>query len=187
MFYITLEIRLLLVIILLRSSIAKLFSWNTLQEAIIEYQLLPPCFVRPVAYALPFIEFSLGIWLLTGIELLIAASLTFGLLLLFTGAIVINLIRGRHIKCHCFGNSKMRIGLTSLIRNTLLVAITFSLVFWALPSMGRIVSSTIWQQDLKVFTNLAIVCPIVMTIALALSALSLLDEIGILLSHDREV
>lgn len=184
MFYVMLTIRLLLVIILLRSSVTKVFSLDTFQKAVLEYQVLPPYFVRPVAYALPFIEISLSVWLLTGIELLIAASLIAGLLLLFTSTIVINLVRGRHIQCHCFGDSKLRIGLTSLIRNSLLVAIAFSLVVWSLPSVNTIIPSAIWQQDLEAFTNLAILCPIVVAIVLVLSMLFLLDEIGILLSTD---
>ena len=76
-------------------------------EEVFNYRLLPGITVNALALVLPWLEVLAGLALFLGLLQRTAARI-FGLLLLvFIGALAINLGRGRPVDCGCFGTSKI--------------------------------------------------------------------------------
>lgn len=100
--------RLFLGLIFLTSSLPKLAAPGDFRRALRNYQLLPLGLVRPVATWLPRVELALALALLVGIATPLMAMLTAAALLVFSGAVAINLARGRKIECGCFSGSSPR-------------------------------------------------------------------------------
>ena len=68
------------------------------------YALLPPAVVGPVARGLPLLEGAIALGLLLPASRALAALATAALMLLYAGAIAVNLWRGRRdIDCGCAG------------------------------------------------------------------------------------
>jgi hypothetical protein len=91
---------------------------------------------KPLAYLFPILECAAAIGLLMTPTRTIAASMLLVLLATFTGAIAINLARGRrNIDCGCFG-SELRQELSGwlLLRNVFLMTVGAATIF---PSNAR--------------------------------------------------
>lgn len=115
-------LRLLLGGLLLLAGITKLTDRAGFRQAVAEYDVLPRQLERPFAAALPWLETSLGVLLLLGLGTTLAASLATPLFLGFGIAIGVNLLRGRHVDCHCFGSvHSEQIGWPVLLRSIALV------------------------------------------------------------------
>lgn len=130
---------------ILRAACALLFASAALhklrdprgfREALGGYRLLPSSWLAPTAIALPFAELGAALALaspgLTGA----GATAGAGLLILYGGAIGLNLLRGRRsIDCGCGGPGGRRpIGAALVWRNAGLVA---ALLLAARPSSAR--------------------------------------------------
>ncbi len=75
-----------------------------LAAAITAFRLgLPPTVVAAMALALPPFEILLGIYLIAGLLLPIAAGVAVSVLVLFTGIVASAVIRGLSAPCGCFG------------------------------------------------------------------------------------
>jgi uncharacterized membrane protein YphA (DoxX/SURF4 family) len=98
-----LSVRLTLSLLLLTSAVGKLRDLRGFIAGIADYRLLPAWAVRPIALALPLLELLLGLALLMGLIVPLAGAATALLFVGFSGAVVINLRRGRRIACHCHG------------------------------------------------------------------------------------
>ena len=72
--------------------------------AVDSYNMLPLWAVEIVAWVLPILEAVLGAFLVSGVGLRWAASITSALILVFIGAMTRALILHIQIKCGCFGN-----------------------------------------------------------------------------------
>jgi len=115
-------LRLLLGGLLLLAGVTKLADRASVREAIAEYDILPSRVERPFAALLPWLETALGVLLLLGLGSTAAAALAAPLFLSFAFAIGVNLWRGRHFDCHCFGSVQHeRIGWPALVRSMALV------------------------------------------------------------------
>ena len=115
-------LRLVLGGLLLLAGITKLADRSSFYGAVTDYDVLPRWLERPFAALVPLAEVALGALLLLGLGTRAAAALALPLLLSFGIAIGINVLRGRHFDCHCFGAAQReRIGWPSLIRSTALV------------------------------------------------------------------
>jgi hypothetical protein len=97
--------------LLLRIGLGVLFilaSWDKIRhpeafaEVIRNYMLLPEILIHPVAILLPWIEAVCGALLVTGYLCLGSVAIVDGLMVVFTLALVINLIRGVDMACGCF-------------------------------------------------------------------------------------
>lgn len=95
--------------------------------AVMRYRLLPWFLINAFAIYLPWLE------LLSGILLVAvpswrkpAALIVAGLLVVFTAAIVLNLIRGLDIACGCFSVDPQvgHIGLWNVLRNLILLGLS---------------------------------------------------------------
>lgn len=67
------------------AGIAKLADLTSFQQEVASYDVAPSALVEPIAYALPFLEVALGVYLLIGLLVRPAALLSTVLMLLFIG------------------------------------------------------------------------------------------------------
>ena len=86
-------------------------AWTKLQQSWIQvamtvdaYQLLPEWAVLFVARTLPWAELVLGLWLISGKWLRLAASAASALLAAFIVVMVRSYAKGMQIDCGCFGS-----------------------------------------------------------------------------------
>ena len=115
------------------SVLALLFavsSWSKLRDraafagVVADYRLVPETLAGPLALAIPFVEAVVALALLLEDTRFTAAAWAGGLIVMFSLAVLINLLRGRtHIDCGCFGAAfRQRIGWGLLARNAVLLA-----------------------------------------------------------------
>jgi len=83
------------------------------------YEMLPPWAVSVVAHVLPFFEFFLGLWLISGIGLRFSSILSALAFCAFMGAIAWAYHKGLKIKCGCGIGPDEEVGPGALIRDGL--------------------------------------------------------------------
>jgi uncharacterized membrane protein YphA (DoxX/SURF4 family) len=121
--HVLLLLRLVLGGLLLIAGATKLTDRAAFYEAVADYDVLPPALARPFAFLMPLVEVTLGALLLLGLFTVPAAALAVPLFASFSIAIGVNMLRGRHFDCHCFGSAQSdRIGWPALVRSLLLAA-----------------------------------------------------------------
>ncbi len=116
-------LRVFLALVLLHAAQHKLRDPAGFAASIADYRILPRRFAVTVGALLSALELTIGVALLAPATAPRAAGAATALLLLYSGAILINLLRGRrHLDCGCSGPSRRRaIGEGLLVRNALLV------------------------------------------------------------------
>jgi len=107
------------------SGALKFYDLGTFRGAVTNYRLIPDWLATPFAWTAPVIESAAALGLLLSP---IRGSAALGLIVLlgvFTGAIAINLARGRtDIDCGCFGPAlRQRLSWWLLLRNGALFAL----------------------------------------------------------------
>lgn len=123
----------------LRIGLALLFAaaaWHKLSDrtrfaaSLSAYELLPRRLLSPSAWLLPALECALSIGLLHAPTRAPAALASIALLAIYTGAIAVNLARGRRdIDCGCFATSaQVRLSPWLVARNLILIAASSLLV-----------------------------------------------------------
>ena len=117
--------RLVLGAVFLLACVHKIVDPESFARAIANYQLVPGPLVHGLAITLPWIEFvlAMALWFVPGFRKP-AAALMGLMLIVFTGAMVINLARGLDIACGCFTAREDPLGWGNVVRNlsTLFVA-----------------------------------------------------------------
>ena len=89
-------------LLFLLAAVHKLTALERFRATLAEYQLLPTAIVAPASLIVPLVEGILGAAWLLGIWSVSVAFASAALLGAYTGAIGINLLRGRvHIDCGC--------------------------------------------------------------------------------------
>jgi uncharacterized membrane protein YphA (DoxX/SURF4 family) len=161
---IRLFLRLLLGLILLSTGISKLTHPAHFRRAIQDYRVLPPAFdakfalSRILATSIPIAEVVTGLGLVSGLLLLPLLLLTILLFLVFCGALMINLARGRYdLSCHCAGLlGNHRISWWLIVRNGACIAGLLVLIFTPADTITvpmllhhpSLLSTTIWLNVL---------------------------------------
>jgi hypothetical protein len=114
----------LLALVFALSSAGKLRNRAAFAGVLMDYRLLPDALVSPLALVIPFVEAVVALALLLEDTRATAAAWAAGLIVLFSVAVWINLLRGRtHIDCGCFGGAfRQRISGWLLARNAVLLA-----------------------------------------------------------------
>jgi hypothetical protein len=110
-------------LLFLLAGVDKLRHRALLPGVIANYRLLPAALVAPAALLLAPVELAVAAGLLLGVKPW-APLAAMGLLLLFAGAMAVNILRGRrHIDCGC-GHAGLRqaLGWGQVARNVALVA-----------------------------------------------------------------
>lgn len=116
--------------IFLISGIAKLPNLHRFEEAVTRYRVLPAVFTRAVVLVIPPAEAVAGILLLTGLELRATAVGVALLLVVFSTAILVNLLRGRRVSCGCFGTlSQREISWLAVLRNIALIVVASQVAY----------------------------------------------------------
>ena len=114
--------RLLLGAILIYASIGKVTNAGDFATALSNYRLLPSSLVLLGSLVIPWLEFILGLLLITGRWLSTVTFMTAVLFLIFTMAHAQAIVRGLDISCGCFelSDSGSKISSLTLFRNILL-------------------------------------------------------------------
>lgn len=97
--------RLALGLVFISAALPKLADPPDFAKAIWAYELFPPWSLHPLALVLPWLELFCGLALCLGVWIRAAALWVGGLLLAFSLALSINLVRQHAVDCGCFGNS----------------------------------------------------------------------------------
>ena len=106
-------------------------AWQKLRDvaafgaALAAYELLPAALVGAVAWVLPVIEAIAGLTLVIDRTRLLGVLLTSALLLLVTGAVIANLLRGRtDLNCGCGGiEDEQTLSWALVVRNAVLLSL----------------------------------------------------------------
>jgi uncharacterized membrane protein YphA (DoxX/SURF4 family) len=108
-------------------------------KAIWAYELVPAVALNPLALILPWLELACGLALLAGVWVRPAALWVGALLLVFSLALAINLVRHRPVDCGCFGSSTPKTGAQRLadMRWVLLRDIGLLLLVAQIMAAGR--------------------------------------------------
>ncbi len=101
-------IRVALGAVFIASAWPKIADPPAFLQMVANYRLLPEALLGPVALVLPWLELLAGIALLSGWGRRGAALWIIVLLLVFMGAISINLARGQAVDCGCFSLTASR-------------------------------------------------------------------------------
>jgi len=134
--------RVVLGLSLLESGAAKLKDIDGFVFGVRQYRILPRRVTRPAALALACAEPVLGLWILAGPAVQLAAGLAAVLLLTFGVAVGVNLKRGRAIPCFCHGaGSDDLIGPMTLVREAVLVAVAWIIASHAPVSWGEVAAA----------------------------------------------
>lgn len=97
---------------------AKLIDLEQFHAQVDQYQLLPHFLEAPFAYALPFVELLVGLYLAVGLFTRAAAAAGCLLMLLFLCAQTQAWARGLSLDCGCFGAlAHERVGALSILRD----------------------------------------------------------------------
>jgi hypothetical protein len=141
--------RLALAAIFALAAITKLRALDEFVGVVHNYRVLPEILVRPVAYGLPPLEAAIALGLLIAPTRTPAASGAAALLVVFSLAMAVNLVRGRvEIDCGCFASAlRQRIGWSLVARN--LVLIGLALLVLRSPGSARMLT---WLDLLTVGT-----------------------------------
>jgi hypothetical protein len=104
------------------AALGKIAAWDELEGVVRNYRVLPSPLVLPVAWLLPPVELILAVGLLLSATRAPAALGMLVLLLVFAGAIGVNVARGRtDIDCGCFHSSlKQSLSWWLVVRNIVL-------------------------------------------------------------------
>jgi methylamine dehydrogenase accessory protein MauD len=122
--------RLLLAAVFLIAGLAKLMDRSGLRQTLIDFGV-PVLLVSPLGVLLPLGELAIALALLPAATARYGAVGALGLLVLFTAAISLALLRGKSPACRCFGEvSVAPVGAHTLFRNAVLLGLAaFVLVF----------------------------------------------------------
>jgi hypothetical protein len=114
-----------LALLLLWAGAHKLRAFGAFQATVADYRLLPATLAAPAAALLVVVEVALGLALLAPALRMPAVAGTASLLALYTGAIAVNLLRGRRdIDCGCAGPAlRQPLREWLLVRNGVLVVL----------------------------------------------------------------
>jgi uncharacterized membrane protein YphA (DoxX/SURF4 family) len=114
-----------LAVIFAASGAMKLADLELFEGAVANYRLLPHWTEKPFAMILPLVECVCAIGVLIPSTRVRAALAILALLAMFTGAVAINLARGRtNIDCGCFGPAlRQELSAWMLLRNAMLAAL----------------------------------------------------------------
>lgn len=108
-------VRLAMAALFIVASIAKIVHPAAFANTLNHYQLLPATLIPWMALIQPWLELVVGVLLIAGLWLPGAVGLLNLLLFMFTGAILINTLRGLNIDCGCFESSLSLVNRTTML------------------------------------------------------------------------
>lgn len=130
--------------ILVITGVAKVLDLPGFADVVASYQLISGVPAVVIAYALPFLEIGLGIWLFSKISLLVAAWLAVGMHVFYFSLAGVTLWRGIDIpNCGCFGVFFARpLGINTLFEDAFMICVAGLIVFHARSPQATHVSAS---------------------------------------------
>jgi len=126
-----LAVRLAAAAIWLAAGAAKLGDLERFHAQVHAYHLLPGGLEAPFAYALPFVELGLGLYLALGLLVRPAAIVACALMLVFVAAMAQAWARGLSLDCGCLGSlASEKVGLGTILRDAALGLPSLALALW---------------------------------------------------------
>jgi uncharacterized membrane protein YphA (DoxX/SURF4 family) len=131
-------LRVFLSLLLGTSALMKLVSASSFATTVRSYQILPEALAGLSATVLIVTEIALSAFLITGYQLRFALVGVAALILIFSIAIGINLLRHRtDLNCGCFGPAGTKIGWGLIFRNLFILCLVSAGMSIDLPSSER--------------------------------------------------
>lgn len=118
------------------ASIDKIVHPHAFAKIIYNYQLMPDVFIYFMAVTLPWVEIFAGLALVAGVYRRPSAVILSSLLVIFSIAISINLLRGLNFDCGCFSTVSTEAGsdpVGLLIRDILILIPGLIIIFFHRP------------------------------------------------------
>ncbi|SHH30940.1 Protein-disulfide isomerase [Jatrophihabitans endophyticus] len=133
-------IRLFLGVVWIWASWSKLHSPRTFVQAVRAYDATPEWLAKAIGYGLPVLEFCLGLALILGLVVRVAAVVSAVLFFVFLVGLVQAAARGISLDCGCFGGGGTTDGGTSytldILRDVGLLLLAAFLVLWPLTRLS---------------------------------------------------
>jgi putative oxidoreductase len=125
-------------VILAWAGLAKIGDLPTFASQVHNFRILPLALENLAAMTLPWIEIVTALTLLTGVRSRAGARAALGLLVVFTIAVVLAVVRGLDIECGCFGTADAtRVGWTKIAENVGLIVIAAIAAWGPLEASAR--------------------------------------------------
>jgi hypothetical protein len=105
--WLTARVQFVLAAVFVVAGVGKIMDPPGFAHEIHNYGLVPGVAINVLAIVLPWIEVVAGLALFVGLARRSAARIFGVLLLVFIGALSINLVRGRPVDCGCFGGPRV--------------------------------------------------------------------------------
>ncbi|MFB3903160.1 MAG: MauE/DoxX family redox-associated membrane protein [Acidobacteriota bacterium] len=138
--------RLILGGVFIYASVDKIAHPDQFAEIVYNYKLMPGMTVNIMAIVLPWVEMVAGLFLVLGVWVKDSAAILGALLLVFIGAIGVNLARGLDFDCGCFSTAASHKSASiMLIVRDLVLLLPVAHLIWFVP--GRQTSSTQTPPD----------------------------------------
>ncbi|MGE5259057.1 MAG: MauE/DoxX family redox-associated membrane protein [Hyphomicrobiales bacterium] len=112
------------------ASMYKINYPGEFAETIAGYQLVPFWAVNLMALVMPWTELISGVLMVLGVRTRSAAAAVGGMLVMFTLAILITLLRGIPIGCGCFTSIEEPLGWGTLLRDLMWLVMTLQVYFF---------------------------------------------------------
>ena len=138
--FISLVFRLLLGLLFVYASIDKIRYPYSFQTGLHEYQLLPPIIEPALSILIPWAEFIAGVCLLLGLFYRSSGLILLVLLIAFEYGMVVNILRGKDMECHCFNldflgiSDKLSWG--TAVRDLILILMAYETAFLSHPRIS---------------------------------------------------
>jgi uncharacterized membrane protein YphA (DoxX/SURF4 family) len=116
--------------IFIYASVYKINYPAEFADSVASYELVPYWAVGVMAVVMPWVELICGVLVIAGIRSKAAILVLMGLMVLFTVAIVITLVRGVPIGCGCFHSLEDQISWRTFFRDIAWLAITVHVYFY---------------------------------------------------------
>jgi uncharacterized membrane protein YphA (DoxX/SURF4 family) len=127
--FVILSLRFFIGLFFVIGALRKVFHLVEFVRGVEAYQILPKGVLRLLALPIPFVEGGVGLMLLFGNATFLSGFMAFGLIMVFTVAVAINLRRGHLVQCNCYGlASTQTISTGTVVRNFLLMTCCLLLV-----------------------------------------------------------
>jgi protein-disulfide isomerase/uncharacterized membrane protein YphA (DoxX/SURF4 family) len=132
-------VRLALGAIWIWAAVPKLHSPRTFIEAVRAYDATPEWLSEAIAYGLPVLEFCIGVALIVGISVRIAAAASGVLFVVFLIGIIQAAARGLQLSCGCFGGGGETLSTQytlDILRDIGLLILAVYLVLWSFTQLS---------------------------------------------------
>lgn len=111
------------------AGLSKISNRQAFAQVVSRYNILPERYSNAVAIWLPRFEILSAVLLGVGVLMPLVAAALLVALVVFTGAVIFNLVRGQSMDCGCFGSTAGRtITWFSVLRNLVLISIAVVVV-----------------------------------------------------------